>query len=44
MPSINDQSGFVVGKFRLARDPGAIRTEHLRDVGVVIEGGISENR
>jgi len=26
-----------------ARDPGAIRTEHLGDVGVVIEGGISEN-
>ena len=30
--------------FRLVRDPGAIQTEHLADVGVVIEGGISENR
>jgi len=40
-------SGFshqkTVAELSNARDPGAIRTEHLGDVGVVIEGGISEN-
>jgi hypothetical protein len=30
MPSINDQSGFVVGKFRLARDAGVVVNQNPR--------------